>query len=141
MDMKDYLRSPRETMLGWVHLPRYIDKIRLFVRDELTADYLPNLGKGFDGKWLQAAGINHEQMVEQVKGSISDGQVAQWVRQNAKADKQVVAAFNQAVLSFPSADDAEYVARLQQRKAEAGLEKRDDIRTFVDFIDAEEGRI
>ena len=24
-----YPRSPRETMDGWIHLPRYMDKIRL----------------------------------------------------------------------------------------------------------------
>ena len=37
MDTKRFLRSPRETMDGWVHLPRYIDKIRLHLagRDDV----------------------------------------------------------------------------------------------------------
>jgi hypothetical protein len=33
-----YPRSPRETMDGWTHLPRYIDKIRLHLADRLHAD-------------------------------------------------------------------------------------------------------
>jgi hypothetical protein len=32
-------------------------------------------------------------------------------------------------------------ARLKMRKEEAGLAKRDDIQTFVDFIDADEKRL
>ena len=43
-----YPRSPRETMCGWPHLPRYIDKIRLHLAGKLHADYQPNFGKGFD---------------------------------------------------------------------------------------------
>src|SRR5688572_1448000 len=30
-----YPRSPRETMCGWMHLPRYIDKIRLHLLGRL----------------------------------------------------------------------------------------------------------
>ena len=52
-----YPRSPRETMCGWTHLPRYIDKIRLHLAGRLHADYQPNFGKGFDGAWLKAAGL------------------------------------------------------------------------------------
>lgn len=140
MEMKDYLRSPRETMLGWVHLPRYIDKIRLHLRGELAADYQPNLGKGFDGAWLEASGISHAQMLELVKASVTDGQVAEWIRQHVKADESAIAAFNAGVLGSPAADNAAYVARLKQRKEEAGFANRDDINTFVDFIDADEGR-
>ena len=48
-----YPRSPRETMCGWMHLPRYIDKLRLSFAGKLHADYQPNLGKGFDQLWLE----------------------------------------------------------------------------------------
>ena len=30
-----YPRSPRETMCGWMHLPRFIDKIRLHLAGKL----------------------------------------------------------------------------------------------------------
>ncbi|MCX6894217.1 MAG: DUF5069 domain-containing protein, partial [Verrucomicrobia bacterium] len=75
-------RSPRETMDGWPHLPRYVDKIRLHLAGKLHPDYQPNLGKGFDGAWLKAAGVTHEQMLAVVKASITDGEVCDWVKKN-----------------------------------------------------------
>lgn len=136
-----YPRSPRETMCGWMHLPRYIDKIRLHLAGQLHADYQPNFGKGFDGAWLKAAGLTHEQFVEVVKNTITDGQVADWVLANVKqsgVEKQAHAA---GMLDYPKADDAAMQDRLKQRKAAAGLTHRDDLKTFVDFIDADEKRI
>ena len=52
-----YPRSPREVMCGWMHLPRFIDKVRLHLAGRLHADYQPNLCKGFDGLWLETAGV------------------------------------------------------------------------------------
>ncbi|MEJ0089402.1 MAG: hypothetical protein WDM80_06625 [Limisphaerales bacterium] len=34
--------------------------------------------------WLKAADLTHEQFVEVVKNSITDGEVCDWVRQNVK---------------------------------------------------------
>src|SRR5688572_6553153 len=79
-----YPRSPREKMCGWMHLPRYIDKIRLHLAGSLHADYQPNFGKGFDGKWLQTAGVTHEQMIEVVRNATTDGEVCDWVQKNVK---------------------------------------------------------
>jgi hypothetical protein len=135
-----YPRSPRETMCGWMHLPRYIDKIRLHLAGRLHADYQPNLGKGFDGAWLKAAGLTHEQFLDVVKDTITDGEVCDWVRahvQKSDADKRAHA---EGMLHYPKADDAAGQERLRQRKETAGLAHRDDIRTFVDFIDADEKR-
>src|SRR5947208_16753528 len=70
-----YPRSSRETMDGWMHLPRYVDKIRLHLAGKLHSDYHPNFGKGFDAMWLKAASVTHEQMIEVVKDSIIDGQI------------------------------------------------------------------
>jgi hypothetical protein len=45
------------------------------------------------------------------------------------------------MLAYPAPDDAAGQERLRQRKEQAGLAARDDIRTFVDFIDADEKRL
>lgn len=135
-----YPRSPRETMCGWMHLPRYLDKIRLHLAGQLHADYQPNFGKGFDGKWLEAAGLKHESFIEVVKGCLTDGQVADWVSLNVKradADKKTHA---ESMLNYPKHDDPAMQNRLKQRKEAAGLSHREDIKTFVDFIDADEKR-
>jgi len=136
-----YPRSPRETMCGWMHLPRFIDKIRLHLAGQLHADYQPNYCKGFDGLWLETAGVEAEHFLDVVRHSITDGQVCDWVLANVKKPDSVKAAHRERMLSYPKADDAEMQTRLKKRKADAGLAHRDDIRNFVDFIDADEKRL
>ncbi|MGO9586418.1 MAG: DUF5069 domain-containing protein [Limisphaerales bacterium] len=136
-----YPRSPRETMDGWMYLPRYLDKIRLHLAGKLHADYQENLGKAFDGMWLKHAGVTHEQMIGVVKNSVTDGEVCDWVRRNVKKSPAEKAAHAKDMLSRPPANDAEAVARLKMRKEQSGIAHRDDIKTFVDYIDADEKRI
>lgn len=133
-------RSPRETMCGWMHLPRYIDKIRLHLAGKLHPDYQPNFGKGFDGMWLEAAGLTHDSFIDVVRQTICDGQVADWVMKNVKKSEAAKASLAAAMFDYPRADDAAGQERLKMRKSQASLSHRDDIRCFVDFIDADEGR-
>jgi len=135
-----YPRSPRETMDGWVYLPRFIDKIRLNLAGKLHPDYQENFTKGFDGAWLKAAGLSADQFIEVVKNSVTDGQVCDWVRKNVKKTDAEKAAFRNHILNRGT-DDEEIKARLKMRKEQAGLAHRDDIKVFVDFIDADEKRI
>ena len=141
MDNIIYPRSPRETMAGWHYLPRYIDKIRLHLAGKLHSDYQDNLGKGFDAMWLKAADLTHEQFVEIVKNSITDGEVWEWVHQQVKRSPEEKAAHWADVLSRPLAGDPAAQARLAKRKEESNLAHRNDIKTFVDYIDADEKRI
>jgi hypothetical protein len=135
-----YPRSPRETMAGWVHLPRFVDKIRLHLAGKLHPEYQENFTKGFDERWLKATGVDAQEFIAVVKSSLTDGEVCDWVRKNVRKSEAEKAAFNQFVLNRGNdADDAK--ARLQQRKQEAGLADRDDLQVFVDFIDADEKRI
>ena len=128
-------------MAGWHYLPRYVDKIRLHLAGKLHADYQENLGKGFDGMWLKAAGVTHEEFLEVVKNSLTDGEVCDWVRINVIKTDAEKAAHWQDILSRPLASDAPAVARLQMRKEQAGVGHRADIKCFVDSIDADEKRI
>ena len=136
-----YPRSPREMMCGWMHLPRFVDKIRLHLAGQLHADYQNNFCKGFDGLWLETTGVKPEEFIEVVRRSITDGQVCDWVARHAKQPEAVKAAHRERMLAYPRKDDEAMLARLQSRKAEAGMSHRDDIQTFVDFIDADEKRI
>ncbi len=141
MTMKTYPRSPREMMDGWVHLPRFVDKMRLHLAGKLPADYQENFTKGFDGAWLRAAGVSAEEMIEVVKSSVTDGEVCDWVRKNVKKSAAEKTAFNNFVINRGTESDPEIQARLKMRKQESGLSNREDIKTFVDYIDADEKRI
>ncbi|MGA2864444.1 MAG: DUF5069 domain-containing protein [Verrucomicrobiota bacterium] len=136
-----YPRSPREVMCGWMHLPRFVDKVRLHLAGKLHPDYQANFCKGFDGLWLETAGVEAGRFVEVVRHSLTDGEVCDWVLKNVKKAESVQAAHRERMLNYPRPDDAGMQARLKQRKEAAGLAHRDDIRTFVDFIDADEKRI
>ncbi len=135
-----YPRSPREVMAGWVYLPRFVDKVRLHLADKLHTDYQENLTKGFDGAWLKAAGVTAEQFIAVVKNSVTDGEVCDWVSKNVQKTEAEKAAFRDFILDR-GRDGDEIKARLQQRKKDSGLSHRDDIQTFVDYIDADENRI
>lgn len=135
-----YPRSPREMMDGWVYLPRFVDKVRLHLAGKLAPDYQENFTKGFDGAWLKAAGIAPQQFIDVVKGTTTDGEVCDWVRKNVKKTEAEKAAFRNHILNRGTEDD-EIRARLKMRKEQAGLSHRDDIKLFVDFIDADEKRI
>jgi hypothetical protein len=128
-------------MDGWHYLPRYIDKIRLHLAGRLHADYQENLGKGFDGMWLKAAGLSHAALVEAVKNSITDGEVCDWIRRHVKRSEAEKAAHWEDMLHRPLAGDQQAMARFQQRKEECGAGKRDEIKTFVDVIDVDEKRL
>src|SRR5262249_44757541 len=134
-------RSPRETMCGWMHLPRFIDKIRLHLAGKLHSDYQANFCKGFDGSWLETAGVRAEDFIEVVRKSTTDGEVCDWVFRNVKSPESVKAAHRERMLAYPKKDDTEMQARLKMRKEQAGLSHRNDIQTFVDFIDADEKRL
>lgn len=136
-----YPRSPRETMCGWMHLPRFIDKVRLHLAGKLHADYQNNLCKGFDGLWLETAGVKPAEFIEMVGATITDGEVCDWVRMHVQKPEAVKAEHRARMLNYPAKDDTEMQGRLKMRKAQSGLGGRDDIQTFVDFIDADEKRI
>jgi hypothetical protein len=132
-------RSARETMCGWVYLPRFVDKIRLHLAGKLGKDYEENFTKAFDGAWLKAAGVTAPQIIEVVKHSITDGEVADWVAKHVKKTDAEKMAFNEFILNRGK-DGADVIERLEKRKKESGLEHRHEIKTFVDYIDADEKR-
>ena len=141
MDTTIYPRSPREVMAGWTYLPRFVDKIRLHLAGRLHRDYQEKFTKGFDGVWLKAAGLSGEKFIDVVRSTTTDGEVCDWVRRNVKRADPEKAAHRLAMLNYPKPDDVALQERLKMRKAGAGLANRDDINSFVDFIDADEQRM
>ncbi|MEC8987596.1 MAG: DUF5069 domain-containing protein, partial [Verrucomicrobiota bacterium] len=93
--------------------------------------------KGFDLAWFKASGVESDTLVEVVKNSITDGQVSDWVKANVRVPDETKAALRDDLLSYGT--EGALLERLIQRKAESGLQDRDDIRCMFDYIDADEG--
>lgn len=131
--------SPYETCCGLVYFPRMIDKIRKHAAGQLGADYVPNLGKGFDVRCCSLLGINYDALAAAVGFSMTDEQAWEWVSQNGKAPtEEQIEVWNGFMTRRGWKDDIADI--LERRKKESSFEKRTEIETMFDYIDADEGR-
>ena len=81
------LRSPRESLGGYILLPRLIDKVRLLAQRQLPQAYAANaLGTEFtlDGRFLIFTGLNAEALRQAILSSRTDVEVLAWVQQHAR---------------------------------------------------------
>ena len=133
------LRSPHDKVSGLVYLGRMLDKIRLHQRGELPAEFHANLGEGFDKTFTQFLGVPYAEIVEQVKGGATDEEMLAWCRTKGRQFTDEEAFVWTEFMRKRGWNDVAS-ERLKQRKAESGFADRDDIQTFFDYIDADEGR-
>ena len=133
------LRSPHDMVGGIVHFGRMLDKIRLHAANKLPPDYHKNLGVGFDGSCCAFLAVKYEDIIARVKLGGEDEDVLEWCLANGrKPSPEEIEMFNGYLRKRGWRDDAS--KRLAQRKKEYGIENRDEVQTFFDIIDADEGR-
>jgi gluconokinase len=131
--------SPHDTIHGLVYFPRMVEKIRFYAAGELGADYIPNLGKGFDDRCCSLLGVNYEKLTGAVSAGLSDEEAWSWACQHGKAPtEEQIEVWNGFMSKRGWRDDATEI--LIRRKKESGFETRDEIQTMFDYIDADEGR-
>jgi gluconokinase len=133
------LRSPHEKVNGLVYVGRMFDKIRLHQRGELPEEFHANLGEGFDKTSAQFLGVPYTEIAAHVKGGASDEETLAWCRARGRQFTDEDAFVWGEFMRKRGWNDVAS-ERLKQRKAESGLSSRDDILTFFDYIDADEGR-
>jgi len=135
------LRSPREQVGGLYHFGRMLDKIRLHAQGKLPADYISNLGGGFDERCLRFLHVEYADLVARVAPCRTDEELLAWCYEHGrKPTDEEIMVWND-FMSKRGWNDADS-ARLQQRIPEhEGLAGRTDIATFFDLIDADEGRL
>jgi len=137
------LRSPRETLGGYVILPRLIDKIRLHAQGKLPPKYIGNLlkpGTTLDGRFLTFTGLDAEGLRRAILASKTDKEILAWVERHAK--------------SHPEPEKRQWVAEIETYRPNAEWAKwrrevYKDLATRVnpatlnlfDLIDMDEGRI
>jgi gluconokinase len=132
------LRSPSDKVGGIVYFGRMLDKIRLKSADQLPADYVQNLGTGFDGRCLRLLGISYEKLQAEVKPGISDEAVLEKCFQlGRKPNEEEIEIWNEFMRKRGWNDEASELVK--KRKKESGFEDRDDIVTMFAYIDADEG--
>ena len=133
------LRSPHQKTGGIVYFGRMLDKIRLNAAGRLPQDYHSNLGGGFDGFCCQFLWLNYPSLVERVKAGGTDEELLEWAFQEGrKPSEHEILVWNEFMRKRGWNDEAS--ERLAMRRMESGFPGREDIQTFFDYIDLDEGR-
>ena len=133
------IRSPAEKVGEIVHFGRMLDKIKAHVGGMLPAEYVPNLGSGFDARCTAFLRVDYTRLVELVAQGESDEKILQWCFANGRRPQgDEIHIWNEFMRKCGWDDDI--TETLIRRKAESGLAERSDIRTMFEYIDADEGR-
>jgi len=133
-------RSPAAKVGGLVYFGRMLDKIRAHAKGELPADWVPNLGKGFDGRCVRFLGLPYEDVKARVlEQGGTDEQILQWAfERGRRSSEEEIEIWNEFMRKCGWND--EVTSTLERRKRESGLENSNDIQTMFEYIDADEGR-
>ena len=78
---KEFPRSPRATLAGYVLAARCIDKCRA-VLNGTAGEY--HYACPLDMRWLNFVGINPDALKDFVGSGATDGEIADWISKNAK---------------------------------------------------------
>ena len=136
------LRSPAAHVNGLVHFGRMLDKIRLHHAGQLPAEYVSNLGKGFDGRCVSFLRISYPALVDRTTSgsSSSDEELLAWAfAEGRQPTAEEIEIWNEFMTKRGWKDPMSET--LVKRKHEHAFADRSDIETFFQFIDADEGRL
>ena len=137
----DGLRSAYGKVGELVYFGRMLDKIRLADQNKLPAGY--NLGDQlptwFDGNCCRFLQVQYTEIVSRVRWGYSDEQILEWAYETGKRPTQEeIMIWNLFMAKRGWRDKA--TASLNRWKTELGFSDRNDIQTFFDLYDADEGR-
>ena len=133
------LPSPYEAhACGLLHLPRFLAKIKKFIRGELPTSYQRNFTKGFDGFLCLHLGIEPQSIIECVKKATSEVELNQNLN-NLFPTPLNCHLWNRKVVQMGASDLAR--DKLEEVKKNLGAGNRSDLVSFADVIDFDEGKI
>jgi hypothetical protein len=124
---------------GLLHLPRFIAKIRKDLKGELPASYQKNYCRGFDRFLCAHLGIDPAQVVEIVKAAGDDDAEVDACLLKILPDDRRAAKWNRELVQKGMSELGRET--LQKAKDNMGAGDREDIISFADVIDLDEGRI
>lgn len=123
---------------GLLHLPRFIAKIRKHLAGELPRSYQRNFTKGFDGFLCLHLGIDPQDVIEIVRTSGAEEELDRRLME-LFPDELNAHVWNRKVAQMGMSDMGR--EKLCEVKEQMGLSGRDDLVSFADMIDIDEGKI
>jgi hypothetical protein len=128
-------RSPCEKMVGYVHLPRMLDKSRATLAGSQGEYVYPC---PLDRRLLEFAGITAQQFSDAAR-TRTDQELAEWFRKTAaRHSESEINAWNENMLRV--GPDTEEKWGYFKATRDAIDPRRSDITAWADLLDLEEGR-
>jgi gluconokinase len=126
---------------GLIYFARMLDKIRLKAAGKLPPEYFTGVEDPthFDARCTRFLGVNYDELVERTLKGGSDEEILEWCfGHGRRPNDEEITIWNAFLRKRGWRDDAS--EELAESKQEAGFGDRDDIQTWMDLHDAEEGR-
>lgn len=131
----------RETK-GLIYFARMLDKIRLHAQGRLPSDYFVGVDDPtfFDARCTRFLAVNYDELVARTLEGGSDEEILDWCfERGRKPSEEEIHIWNAFLSKRGWRDEAS--DDLQAAKKRLGWDDRDDIKTWFDLHDAEEGRL
>jgi hypothetical protein len=127
---------------GLIYFARMLDKIRLNADGRLAPGYFLGVADDptfFDARCTRFLGINYDELVARTLQGGSNEEILDWCfERGRKPGEEEVLIWSSFISKRGWRDESS--ADLQAAKKQLGWGDRDDIQTWVDLHDAEEGR-
>lgn len=141
----EFPRSPRETLAGYVLLPRLLDKCRATLtgrngeyRFDTPIGEIPSLDRVF----FDFAEIDAGEFKDFVATGATDEEVARWVATRAKPRPRIeIIKWNNSLRDFRLSDAPEAAQEYMEDYMARHLPKGRPVYRFLDIYDIEEGRL
>jgi gluconokinase len=130
----------RETK-GLIYFARMLEKIRLHAEGRLAPGYFVGAEDAtfFDARCTRFLGVDYDELAERTLQGGSDEEILEWCfARGRKPSEEDIAVWNAFLTKRGWRDEAS--ADLQAAKERSDWGDRDDIQTWVDLHDVEEGR-
>ncbi len=135
------IRSPRHLTGGIVVFARVIDKIRLAAEGMLPEGYHVGIVPGnrtFDDRLCKFLQVDFDALAARTLEGGSDQEILDWCFENGRQpDAEQIEIWDGFMSKRGWRDPA---SAFDKAKSEAGFSDREDIQTFFDLMDLEEGR-
>lgn len=126
---------------GLIYFARMLDKIRLHAAGELPPDYCLGVEESdhFDARCVRFLGINYDELAQRTRAGGSDEEILEWCFTHGRRPNEEEIEIWNAFLAKRGWRDGGS-ADLQAAKERYGWGNRDDVQTWVDLHDVDEGR-
>ena len=136
---KNYPRSPRETLAGYVIAARMLDKCRAVLAGT-AGEY--HFDCPLDNQFLGFAGIKADEFKTLVATGVPDDEIAAWIEQHSKVkDRAEIIAWNNKLRCTRLCDMPIHLQEFLEGYIPQFVPKNRPVYVWFDVYDLEEGRI